>query len=86
MVGQQIKLARLRRNLSMEQLCERILISRNTLSKVEKGDPSVAFGIYVKVLYALGLDEDILFIAKDDVMGRVLQDMELTVKRKAEKK
>ena len=77
-MGEQIKLARLRRNLSVELVSERAGISRATLWKVEKGDPSVAMGIYAAVLHALNnLDKDLLLVAKDDVLGKELQDMNL---------
>ena len=83
-VGEQIKLARLRRNLSVELVAERADISRATLWKVEKGDKSVAIGIYAAVLHALnGMDKDLLLIAKDDVLGRTIQDLNLTVRRRA---
>ena len=65
-VGEQIKLARLRRNLSMAQVAERATCSEVTLCKVEKGLPTVSIGIYLRVLYALQLDDDILLLAKDD--------------------
>ena len=76
-VGEQIKLARLRRNLSMAQVAERATCSEVTLGKVEKGLPTVSIGIYLRVLYALQLDDDILLLAKDDNLGRALQDMGL---------
>ncbi len=82
-VGEQIKLARLRRHYSVELIAERAGISRTTVWKVEKGDPGVAFGIYAKVLTAIGLGEDILLLAKDDLLGHALQDAELL--RKAER-
>lgn len=85
-VGEQIKLARLRRNLTMEQIAERATVSRLTVSNVEKGSPTVAFGIYLRILYALQLDDDILLIAKDDPMGRTLQDLNLKVRTRATKK
>ena len=63
-MGEQIKLARLRRNLSTELTAERAGISRASLWKVEKGDPSVAMGIYAAVLHALNnLDKDLLLVA-----------------------
>ena len=52
-VGEQIKLARLRRNLSMAQVAERVTCSPSTVSRIEKGIPIVAIGIYLWVLYAL---------------------------------
>lgn len=85
-VGEQIKLARLRRNLSMAQVAERATCSELTLSRVEKGLPTVSIGIYLRVLYALQLDNDILFIAKDDPIGRGLQDLQLKHRERASKK
>lgn len=83
-MGEQIKLARLRRSLSTELVAERAGISRASLWKVEKGDPSVAMGIYAAVLHALNnLDKDLLLIAKDDELGRQLQDLNLTTRKRA---
>jgi len=72
-VGEQIKLARLRRNLSVAQVAER-------------GAPTVAIGIYLRVLYALQLDDDILLLAQKDEMGRALQDLALKHRERASKK
>ena len=86
-MGEQIKLARLRRRLSAELVAERAGISRATLWNVEKGSPSVAIGLYAAVLHALGnMDSDFLLVAKDDEFGRTLQDLELPVRRRAPKK
>ncbi|MCQ2336891.1 MAG: helix-turn-helix domain-containing protein [Paludibacteraceae bacterium] len=85
-VGEQIRLARLRRNLTMAQVAERATCSELTLLRVEKGLPTVSIGIYLRVLYALQLDDDILFIAKDDPIGRNLQDLQLKRRERATKK
>ena len=85
-VGEQIKLARLRRNLSVAQVAERASCSPLTVSRIEKGTPTVAIGIYLRVLYALQLDDDILFLAKDGELGRALQDMNLPQRERASKK
>ena len=86
-MGEQIKLARLRRNLSVELVSERAGISRATLWNVEKGSPSVAIGIYAAVLHALNnMDNDLLLIAKDDELGRKLQDLELMTRKRAPNK
>ncbi|HJH61157.1 MAG TPA: helix-turn-helix domain-containing protein [Bacteroidetes bacterium] len=76
-MGEQIRLARLRRNLSIAQVSERATCSPLTVSRIEKGIPTVAIGIYFRVLYALQLDDDILLIAKEDAMGKALQDLSL---------
>jgi transcriptional regulator with XRE-family HTH domain len=85
-LGENIRLARLRRKLGAEQVSERANISRATLWHVEKGSPSVAMGTYCQVLFVLGLDKDLLKVAADDILGRKLQDAELEVKERAPKK
>ena len=86
-MGEQIKLARLRRNLSVELVAERAGISRASLWNVEKGSPSVAIGIYAAVLHALNnMDKDLLLVAKDDVMGRKMQDLNLPIRKRAPRK
>ena len=86
-MGDQIRLARLRRHLSAELVAERAGLSRMTLSNIEKGSPSVAIGSYAAVLHALnGMDKDLLLVAKDDELGRKLQDLELPTRRRAPKK
>ena len=82
-MGEQIKLARLRRSLSATLAAERAGISRASLWKVESGNPAVAMGIYAAVLHALNnLDKDLLLVAKDDQMGRQLQDLNLMPKKR----
>lgn len=85
-VGEQIKLARLRRNLSIAQVAERATCSTLTVSRIERGTPSVSIGIYLRVLYALQLEDDILYIAREDELGRRLQDLSLVARRRASKK
>ena len=63
-VGEQIKLARLRRNLSVAQVAERATCSPLTVSRIEKGIPTVAIGIYLRVLYALQLDDEFYCLPK----------------------
>lgn len=73
--GQRIQLARLRRELSTPVFAERVGISRNTLKKVEEGDPSVALGTYLRALRVLGLESDFEAVGRDDELGRKLQDL-----------
>lgn len=85
-LGEQIKTARLRRHLSSELVAQRAGVSRATVWNVEKGNPSVAIGCYAAVLHALNnMDRDFLLVAKDDELGRKLQDLELTMRRRAPK-
>ncbi|WP_282036291.1 helix-turn-helix domain-containing protein [Saccharicrinis aurantiacus] len=85
-LGENIKLARLRRNLSAEQVSERANISRPTLVSIEKGAATVSLGSYLLVLQVLGLEKDLLLLAKDDVLGRKLQDADIALKGRASKR
>ena len=85
-MGEQIKMARLRRNLAAELVAERAGISRATLWAVEKGTPTVSIGTYAAVLHALGgMDKDFEIIAKDDVFGRKLQDLNIQTRGRAKR-
>jgi len=85
-LGNNIKLARLRRKLSAEQVSVRANIARMTLYAIERGSSTVSMGAYAQVLFVLGLEKDLLNVAKDDELGRKLQDSELTVKERAPKR
>lgn len=76
-LGHRIKLARLRRKLTIEMVAERAKISRFSVREVEKGSPSVAIGNYVNVLMAIGMVKELDNFLADDPLGRMLQDDEL---------
>jgi len=85
-MGEQIKLARLRRQLSSQLVAECAGTSRQTLNSIEKGSATVSIGSYAAVLHALtNLDTDLLLIAKDDEFGRKLQDLNLPTRKRAPK-
>ena len=81
-LGERLRLARLRRRLSAGSFAERVGVSRDTLHRLEKGDPGVALGTYARALRVLGLDADLDAVARDDELGRKLQDLALTAPRR----
>lgn len=85
-LGNNLRLARLRRKLTTQQVSERAGISRPTLLAIEKGSSKVSMGSYLSVLSVLGLEKDMLLIGNDDVLGRKLQDAKLDTKERAPKK
>jgi DNA-binding XRE family transcriptional regulator len=85
-LGENIKLARLRRKLNTTQVAERAGVSRSNLWKIEKGTPTVAMGAYFQVLFVLGLEKDFLKLGADDQLGRKLQDAGLLTKEKSSKR
>mgnify|MGYP000312501928 CR=1 FL=1 len=85
-MGENIKLARLRRKLSTEQVSQRADIGRTTLTRIEKGASSVSIGSYFLVMQVLGLEKDFLLLGQDDVLGRKLQDAGIVSKQRAPKR
>jgi transcriptional regulator with XRE-family HTH domain len=80
-VGENIKLARKRRKLTTIQVSEQAGIDRSTLYQIEKGNGSVSMAAYFNTLRVLGLQDDFLLLAADDVLGRKLQDIRLITKK-----
>jgi transcriptional regulator with XRE-family HTH domain len=85
-VGTRLREARLRRAYSAETIAQRAGINRKTLSRVEQGDPGVGLGVYARVMQALGLDQDLEKLARDDELGRKLQDLGLKMPHRAPRK
>jgi len=77
LMGENIRLARLRRHLSIGQVSERSGVSSDTVDLIENGDPDVSLREYLSVLRTLNMEKDIYNIASNDILGRKLQDIEL---------
>ncbi len=84
-LGENIKLARLRRKISSEQMAERTGTSRKTIYNIEQGSPTVSIGSYLQVLFVVGLEKDLLKVAGEDILGRKLQDAGILTKKRAPK-
>lgn len=78
-LGADIRDARRRRRISTQIMAERAFISRMTLNKVEKGDPSVSMGTYATVLFVLGMTERLSELAdpSQDHVGLMLESEQL---------
>ncbi len=81
-LGENIKLARLRRRISSEQMAERTGTSRKTIYNIEQGSPTVSIGSYLQVLFVVGLEKDLLKVAGEDILGRKLQDAGILTKKR----
>lgn len=82
LLGERVKMARLRRKLTAKQVAERAGMTVNTLRAVENGGAGVTIGAYMAVLFVLGLENDIGLVAAQDDVGRQLQDSALLQPRK----
>ena len=78
-LGHDIRHARRLRRIPVAILAERASMSRTTLNKVEKGDPTVSVGSYATVLFALGMDDRLADVAdpRHDAAGRELEEEHL---------
>jgi transcriptional regulator with XRE-family HTH domain len=85
-LGERLKLARLRRGLNAQLVAERAGISRQSLTRIEAGEPNVTFSNLFQVMRVLGLAEDIDKLAMDDEMGRKLQDLDLKTPKRGPKR
>lgn len=78
-LGRDLRDARKRRRIPVAILAERSSISRMTLNKIEKGDPSVSLGAYAKVLFSLGMVDRLSDVAdsRNDTIGLELEEERL---------
>jgi transcriptional regulator with XRE-family HTH domain len=82
-LGENITLAMKRRAITQTMVSERTGLSRLTVRNIQQGSSTVSIGHYIMVLSVIGLAEDLVAVAKDDVFGRKLQDIALLKKGSA---
>jgi hypothetical protein len=75
-LGADLRAARLRRRLPLAIVAERAMTTRQTVSRIEAGDPSVALGTWATVVFALGMIERLADVA-DPAGDRVGMTLEL---------
>ena len=78
-LGHDLSAARRRRRLTMALVADRAFVSRNTLARVERGEPGVSMGVYATVLFVLGLADRVGDLAESgrDRVGLALEDERL---------
>jgi len=81
-LGENFRLARMRRKLSAEQIAESAGLSRSTLHLIENGSAGISLGKLVQELAVLGLEQDLSAVGSDDIPGRELEDARLTETRR----
>lgn len=82
-LGQNVRLARLRRKLSAQLVAERAGMSRPTLRSIERGHATVTLGALANVLHSLGLVDDLAQVGRQDTFGRQLEEAELGARKRA---
>ncbi len=65
-LGKHIRIARKRRAITMKDMASRMFVQRKTLSRLEKGDPAVSFAVVISALWVLGLEKNLLGVAKPE--------------------
>ena len=87
-LGHRVRLARVRRGMSIAELAAKAGINRNTLTALELGKHGVAMGAYITVLWGLGLDRTLDGVAHPDAdtHGKTLEASRRPVRvRKSQK-
>ena len=85
-MGQRIKKARLRRNISVEMISEKAGISESTYYAIEHGVSTVSLGAYAAVLFILGLDNDLDVVAVDGERKALFWEENIVERKRAKRR
>ena len=85
-MGERIRRARLRRNISVEDVAQKAGVSKFTLTSIEKRICTVSIGAYAAVLAVLELDKDFDLIAVDEIGKKKYWDQNLQKRERASRK
>jgi transcriptional regulator with XRE-family HTH domain len=78
-LGRDLALARRKRGLSTQDMAGRLFVSRDTLWRLERGDPTVAIGTFATAAFILQLHERLANLAAPgtDALGLSLDEQRL---------
>lgn len=86
-LGERIKKARLKRNITLELVSKRAGVTRQTVSALENGSSSVSLYVLISVLHALGgLDSEIENILSNDKDGEEIEEILFHTRKRAGRK
>jgi len=77
-IGEGIRVARMRRRMTQEDLASRVGTTFHTIRRIEQGAPGTAIGFYLTTLWVLGIFEDVPLLADParDREGLIREDAE----------
>lgn len=62
-LGRNLRTARIRRSLTIQDVAEKIGVGRRVVADAERGKPSTGVAVYVALLWALGLIDKLADVA-----------------------
>jgi len=74
-LGENIRVARKRREMTLDDMASRMYVTRKTLARLENGDTGVSLAVLASALWVLGLEKDLKEIAcpENDKVGNYRQ-------------
>ena len=86
-LGGNIRTARQRRRQTQKAFAERVGVDRDTVGRLERGDPTVSMGVYAQALFALGLHSALGDLASPDhdAHGKLLEAARRPIRVRAPK-